>query len=422
MRRTPFLSIAVGLVLLPAAPAAGAPTTSDPTTRARAAGVWLARQVNSQGFVPSPTDPAAPNLSGSVQAVIAMAAAGVGRDQVDAVLGYLATHIDAFVVRQGIDDAGALAYLTLAAQAGGQDPSSFGPSHVNLLSRLQATRQPNGLFGPQDPTFDGAFRQGLALMALHVAGLTDATATTWLVDQQCADGLWTAFRSDTSTPCPPVDPSAFTGPDTNSTALAMLGLRAQGRTTEPADGANALATVRNPSGGWGLLARADQPTDANSTGMVVAALRAVTGVQDAKGTAAIVGLQVGCTGDAADQGGIAFQPGAGGVLAPDLLATAQATPALAGVVLPQSSPTIAADLPDVCAASAPTTTTTTAASTGANAGDGTEVLGVSTNAEQLPATGSSSLTLTGAGLVLLGAGACVVSTAQRRRARLARRA
>ena len=118
MRRTPFLLIAVGLVLMTAAPAAGAPTSSDPTTAAKAAAVWLAHQVNPQGFIPSATDPATPNLSGSAQAVIAMAAAGVGRDQVDAVLGYLATHIDAFVVRQGIDDAGALSYLILAVQAG----------------------------------------------------------------------------------------------------------------------------------------------------------------------------------------------------------------------------------------------------------------------------------------------------------------
>jgi hypothetical protein len=421
MRRAPFLLIAVALVLTTAAPAAGAPTSSDPTTAATAAAVWLAHQVGPQGFIPSATDPAAPNLSASVQAVTAMAAAGVGRDQVDALLGYLATHVDAFVVRGGVDDAGALSYLILAARAGGRDPASFGPSHVDLVSRLQATEQPTGRFGAQDPTFDGTFRQGLALMALHSVGLSDATATTWLVDQQCANGLWTAFRADTTTPCPAVDPSMFTGPDTNSTALAVLGLHAQGRTTEPANGATGLGAVRNPSGAWGFLARADQPTDANSTGLVVTALRAVSGSRDAKGTAALVALQIGCTGDPADRGGVAFQPDASGALVPDLLATNQATPALAGVVLPQASPTIATDLPDVCAPSTSTSSTTTAVASGANAEGATEVLGESTNAGELPATGSSSRALTGEALMLIGAGACVVSAAERRRARLARR-
>ena len=419
MRRTRFLLVAVGLVLLTATPAASAPTSSDPTTAARAAAVWLAHQVNPQGFIPSATDPATANLSGSAQAVIAMAAAGVGRDQVDAVLGYLAMHVDAFVVREGSDDAGALSYLILAAQAGGRDPASFGPSHVNLLDRLQATRQPTGLFGAQAPTFDGAFRQGLALMALHGAGLSDATATTWLLDQQCASGLWTAFRSDTTAPCPAVDPAAFTGPDTNSTALAVLGLHAQGHTTEAANGATALGTVRNPSGGWGLLARADQSTDANSTGLVVTALRAVTGAQDAPGTTALLALQVGCTADPADQGGIAFQPGAGGVLAPDVLATDQATPALADVVLPQAAPTIATDLPVVCAAS-PSTSTTTVVSTRTSTEAAPEVLGESTSAGQLPATGSSLLDVAGGALVLIGAGSCTVSAARRRRARWVR--
>src|SRR5436305_2018998 len=79
----------------------------------------------------------------------------------------------------------------------GANPANFGAAHVNLVARLQATNQPNGLFGAADPTFDGAFRQGLALMALKVVGVADAAAADWLVGQQCADGSWTAFRADT---------------------------------------------------------------------------------------------------------------------------------------------------------------------------------------------------------------------------------
>src|SRR4051794_22207991 len=363
MRRISILSVAVGMLLLVAAPAspAAAQANSDPTTAARAAATWLANQVNDQGFIPSATDPAVANLSGSAQAVTAMAAAGGGRAQVDAVLAYLSGRIDDLVVIGGADDASALSALILAVEAGGQDPSSFGPSHVDLVGRLQAIQQPNGLYGTQDPTFDGAFRQGLALMALHGAGLSDPAGSQWLADKQCADFLWTAFRADTSVPCPPVDTSTFTGPDTNSTALAMLGLQAQGRTAEARDGATAVESVRNAAGGWGFLAQSDQPTDANSTGLVVSALRAVFGQQDARGAAELMALQVDCSGDPADQGGVAFQPGAGVVLTPDVLATAQATLGLSGVVLPQVGPAIDTELPDVCAT--PVTTPTSAPAT-----------------------------------------------------------
>ena len=49
-------------------------------------------------------------------------------------------------------------------------PTSFGGT--NLVARLLATQRTTGtdagLFGAQDPTFDGAYRQGLALAALAV--------------------------------------------------------------------------------------------------------------------------------------------------------------------------------------------------------------------------------------------------------------
>ena len=44
----------------------------------------------------------------------------------------------------------------------GRNPRTFGGT--NLVARLEATVQPSGLFGVQDATFDGAFRQGLSLL------------------------------------------------------------------------------------------------------------------------------------------------------------------------------------------------------------------------------------------------------------------
>ncbi|HEY5172556.1 MAG TPA: hypothetical protein VIK54_12595, partial [Acidimicrobiia bacterium] len=260
--------LAAGLVFAVAAPATAAPPSSDPKTDARDAAAWISGRVNASGFIPSSTSPTKADLSSSAQAVTALAAAGVGKSEVTALLAYLGSHIDAFVTANGFDDPGALAYLILAAKAGGADPTSFGPAHADLVTRLIATQQADGLFGRAvNATFTGAFDEGLSLLALHAAGVANPHGLTWLEDQQCADGSFTAFRPDTTVACPAVDPTTFVGPDTNSTALAALGLVAQGDTGAAAKAEVALRAVRNAGGGWGFLARNDQPTDANSTGL-----------------------------------------------------------------------------------------------------------------------------------------------------------
>jgi LPXTG-motif cell wall-anchored protein len=427
MKRVVTFLLAAGLVLAVAAPAPAAPPSSDPTVDSRDAAAWIASQVNASGFIPQAANPANPNLSVTVQAVTALAAAGVGKTKVDAILGYLGHHIDDLVVVGGHDDPGALGYLILAAKAGGDDPASFGPAQVDLVARLVASQQVGGLFGVNDPTYDGAFREGLALLALHSVGIANAAGVTWLEDQQCAGGAFTAFRADTTVACPAVDPNTFSGPDTNSTALAVLGLHAQGASAPASSGVAALNGARNANGGWGYLGSSDQSTDANSTGLVLDALRAVNGSTDSAGLTALLALQVGCNGDAADRGGIAFQPGAGGALTPDAYATVQATPALAGVALPITAATISTDVPTPCAPPATTTTTvvstttvaatgTTVASSGTTAPASTTTTASAVNAAaELPRTGTSSGPFAIVAVCLLAVGLLFVGGTRRRR-------
>jgi LPXTG-motif cell wall-anchored protein len=421
MKRVVTFLLAAGLVFAVAAPALAAPPSGDPTTDARDGAAWLAGKVNASGFIPQAANPANPDLSDSAQAVTALAAAGVGKTTISALVGYLGTHIDALVVSNAVDSPGALANLILAVKAAGGDPTSFGPVQSNLVTRLVATQQASGLFGAADPSFgDGAFRQGLSLLALSAAGVANPAGVTWLEGQQCADGSWTSFRADTSVACPAVDPVSFSGPDTNSTALAVLGLHAQGATTPVTAGVAALDAVRNAGGGWGFLARSDQATDADSTGDVLQALRTVNGVADAPGIAALQALQVGCSGAAADRGGIAFQPG----LTPDALSTVQAVPALAEVALPITAATIADGVPVVCP---PVTTTTTVAQTSTTvattastvATAGSTIAAPATTvaaaaSAQLPRTGSSSMPIVFVAVCLLAVGAIFVGASRRR--------
>lgn len=136
-----------------------------------------------------------------------------------------------------------------------------------------------GLYGQTSPTSDAVYRQSLAILGLKAVGITPApTAVQWLIGQQCADGSFQSYREDTSVPCAPSDPQAFSGPDTNSTALAAMALKAVDANRAAARAANALIRGAQRTGN-----QASWPynfggsPDASSTGLVVNALDAVGG-------------------------------------------------------------------------------------------------------------------------------------------------
>ena len=174
------------------------------------------------------------------------------------------------------------------------------------------------------------FRQSLGILGVVAAGETPSEeAVGWLLDQQCADGGFMAFNAAPSKPCLAPDPVNFVGEDTNSTALAVQALRAVGRTAAAASAADYLASARSKDGGWPYIPGGD--SDPNSTGLVLhGAERGRRGRGPGRRRRTWRRLQVGCTGDPLDQGGIA-SPFSGG--APDVLATVQAVPGVAGADL-----------------------------------------------------------------------------------------
>lgn len=323
-------TLVVALTLVTGAGLTGAAPAADPTVVRDTAITWLAPQVTDDGALVSPyTD--APDPSLTAQAALALAGAGAEPETVKRMTGWLETHVEDFVAPGGsADSPGALAWLMLTAVATGEDPYAFGGQ--DLASRLLATQQSDGLFGEGDATYDGAFRQALSLIALSASGETNEAGLGWLIDQQCADGGFVAFRTDTSVPCPAVDAAAFTGEDTNSTAMAAMALSLSGRSGEAAAAMAWLGSVRGPSGGFAYLGDASLDPDANSTGMVALAFRTVEGVADAGSIALLASLQVPASGDPLDAGGIAFQ--AGDPLVPDLMATTQGLLGVAGQGLP----------------------------------------------------------------------------------------
>ncbi len=195
-----------------------------------------------------------------------------------------------------------------------------------------------GLYGSTDPTYDGVYRQSLAILGLQAAGQAPAPeAVAWLERQQCAAGGFSSYNPDPSQACPAFDPGTFTGgEDTNATAVAVPALIAAGRTGAASKAATWLRGLQNSDGGWEYTA--GQPdSDPNSTGLVLTALSAA-GLTPADSESSaldyLAGMQVGradfADTDPADRGGIA-SPWSGG--APDVLATVQAVPGLTGANL-----------------------------------------------------------------------------------------
>lgn len=101
------------------------------------------------------------------------------------------------------------------------------------VSPAQAANSDKGLYGTTDPTYSAVYNQSLAILGLDSIGVgANRAAMTWLVNQQCADGGFQAYRPDTAIPCDAPDPENFTGPSTDQTALAALALNTQGKFVE----------------------------------------------------------------------------------------------------------------------------------------------------------------------------------------------
>jgi hypothetical protein len=326
-----------------------APSTFPATPSAQQGATWLAGQLTPAGYVLSTTSPGQPDLVATANTVLALASAGVDLAGAQTALGYLAAHVGQYVTVSGADGPGQLALLILDAHALGVDPRSLGGT--DLVARLLATEQTSGanagLFGAQAATFDGAFRQGLSLAALAASGVTAASqvgaAVAWLTTQQCPDGGWTSLIDPVNNPCNG-DPASFQGPDTNSTALAVEGLEAQGALVPAATASalNFLGGAQDADGGWGFepnTLSAPGSTDPDSTGLVIQAIIALgqspLAARFTQAGANPVSTMLSFQLTSGTGQGAFFFPGSSG---PNLLATYQVVPAAAGVTLPFRAP------------------------------------------------------------------------------------
>ena len=256
---------------------------------------WLAAQVGSDGAVNVPGE----TFSATTQTMYVangLAASGQHRDALTRAMGYIATHVNEWVVNDGsgstVAPLGAdlperLGELILLVHTVGGDPTSFGSPATDLLARAQALYSVSvpGFYGYQEP-YSAVQDQSFVVMALVASGITPPSAAVqWIADQQCVGGTnpagalggWQAFRVSTNNvlnDCDAPDAVNYAGADTNSTAFAVQALKAAGETAAIPRALGFLHAAQTASGqqagGFPWFTGGDP--DPNSTALAIQAL------------------------------------------------------------------------------------------------------------------------------------------------------
>ena len=217
-----------------------------------------------------------------------------------------------------------------------------------------------GLFGAEDPTYDGVYRQSLAILGLLDTGhVLDIPAVEWLLRQQCSDGAFTAYRANTSVACTP------SSEDENATAIAIQALVALVRPT-----ATAVAALKHfqlaDGGFYDNTAFGPAASDANSTGLALSALASagvnpatVTSTTGKTGDDYLRSIQIACS---ATTGAGAYDSQGEATLHANDYATVQALLGQLGTAFPLSPATSTGSTP-ACPATVADAATSAAAAT-----------------------------------------------------------
>ncbi|MEJ2856214.1 MULTISPECIES: peptidase [unclassified Saccharothrix] len=353
--RTAAAVAAVALSVLVATPAAAQPAT---TSTAEAGAGWLARRlVDGERFEVDYGGKLYPDHGGTIDAVLAFAAAGVAEDNALKATAWLA---EPEVLPGYIGDpkdsayAGSYAKLALTAQVRGEDPTAFGG--VDLITGLNSLLTASGRFSDKSPypgDYSNGFSQSFAVLALERHGTAPKAAVDYLAATACPTGGY------------PLDlEQATCVAQVDATAMAAQALLAAGRTAEAGKAVEWLVAQQQADGGFvDVLQKGDAgtTTNANTTGLAAQALRVAGATAAAdKAVAYLKALQVGC---GAEQAGAIAYDAKGFSPANATRATAQAVLGLVGTGFATLSSSDAKATAPVLDCPATTTTTTVATTT-----------------------------------------------------------
>lgn len=207
---------------------------------------YIVSRQNASGAFFSAEAPA----DGVAEALAVVAASGIDRAATARALAYIRTN----GIERSRERAAYAGRIVLGLLAADADPRDFGGDHVEQVrARYDAVKG----------TYDqGMYSNALAVIALRAAG------------EQVPDRVETMFRTNA---CRDGgfghQEGCLSGPDTDTTAMALIALARLGVQRDDAMVRDALAWLREvqlADGGFG--ARAGDPVNANSTGLVISAL------------------------------------------------------------------------------------------------------------------------------------------------------
>ena len=277
------LGLNMGTTVVPVPPSA-----THGSADAGLSAAWIAAQLKANGDVLPTTSGTATDWGLTIDAVFALASAGVGGDQLDATAAKLYASGTAYVGEPSAIGTSwpSAAKMILGLEVAGLDPAGFpaGQGTRNLIADLRSVLNPDGSFG--DEGTDSIFVHPLAMLALaRTDGGVPSQAVTWMEAQQCSDMTKTNAGSYGWSP----DCSA---PDLDSTAMVIQGLRAAGVPNDDPAIASAvtwLTAQQDASGGFASFGT----LNTNTTGLTAQALAGNT-ILTSKAAQFIGELQVTC--------------------------------------------------------------------------------------------------------------------------------
>lgn len=372
------LALVASLITPSAAQAAPADTPSTSTNAAEVGAGYLIRQLTAQSDGTYLTSWGYPDYGLTIDAVLALTAAGVGKDTAAAATDHVAANVGAYTSYDTDVYSGSVAKAAFLAQVQGRDATSFGGK--DLITTLLSLKAENGRFMDKvsNPAYEysNTFGQSFAILALARAGRLPADAVTFLAGEQCGDGGFPMYAEGANraagSPC-------VSDPD--ATSMAVQALIAANGVGDPAAarGLDSLAAAQGSNGGVGSTGE-QSAANGNSTGLAGQAFLGGGRAANARSANTFLsGLAYDCSFPAALRGGIAYdaaarqtQVAAGAAAAPadvDRRSTAQAVLSLAGTplyALTNSGALAVAPVlqcTDPSPTSSPTTTTSTSSPT-----------------------------------------------------------
>ncbi|BCJ64709.1 LPXTG cell wall anchor domain-containing protein [Polymorphospora rubra] len=450
------------------APAAAVRADNPHSAQSAAAARWLAGQLT-DGRLPGPF--AGTDWGLTIDALIALEAAGTEPAAADAVADAVAANVDSYATGgEWAPDyliSGSMAKVLVAAVVAGRDPTSFGRHDMrartlDLIRGADAGAVQGWIFDRygDEPTQGGnLFAQSLAVLGLARSGGVPQPAVDFLIKQQCAAGGFRLSPATDGAACTSA-PVAGQVQDVDTTAMAVQALLAA-----DAAGATGARAAADTGIGWLLThQKADgsfqgsavtEYSNTNSTGLGGQALAAAGRTVEADKAADFVAAQqltaAGGGAAAVHAGAIAYTPDAlaaaisGGIAANETdqwrRATAQAALGLAKVSLAEIGTGGTEPTPSPTATPTPTGSASPTASPTGTAGptptdpeptdptptDPTPTATVSpapttwapppSGGGRLPTTGVDVTSIGAFGAVVMLAGVGLVVAGRRRRAR-----